>query len=752
SLIKLFLMLILILPLSAQDARWLMVGSMHNFYQSYGSEPESAYGNEQQWGLRWPAFFYHQDSQAARGFWISTQNFYDPLADATYDYKVAHVGPRGLSDGRDIGETEMMPVPDKFALYARSDGDHPLVYVDGQEASDLASYDQIDAYDDNIPSTRMLKVVINSSIGLQMTRKIYAYDHPDYGNFHINDFTFVNNGIYNKLGAQLDPTTLEGVYFTWQYRNAVSGEGTIIGSSERNFQGRAGWGVVDNMRWGLNTVNDAIGENPDNPTLNAQFTVDQTDPGTGIDIKDDDGKYMRAILSWHGKHSQSTYDNIGSPNVLGWEKDGRLGAYQYTGVVTIHADKSTIDQSDDIYQPSGTQFIESNNSSTSNSDQYSGDKMQTEYETYIASGHPEKGSHAEQVGDGAANSFANDGGYSSLISYGPYSIPPGDSIHIVWAEAMDGLARATNNQQATGDLRKKIGQIWYKSAVDEETQNNILFADGSTGTLKKDNASDYKNAWVYSSRDSLYKTFKKAIDLYRNDGLDLGENIPPPPPSTFSVESQGNRIYLKWNGNAETYSSFEGYRIFRSKGSYQDSVFYLIANLNVSDGNLANEYSDKSAERGQNYYYFISSYDDGSVAGKVMISNPLYTRTNTAATLLKPPYDSMKDIRIVPNPFNIKNSDLNVAGSPYRILFFNLPKKCNINIYTERGDHVKYIAHEASGDNKWDLLTNSRQIVSSGLYIVHFEVPEAIYKNDDMNDELLIPAGSSVIKKLIVIR
>ncbi len=748
--LKLILALtVFVLSLSAQEARWVMVGSLHNFYQSYGSEPEEAFGSEQQWGLRWNAFYDHQDIQCARGFWIAAANYNDAVAGTKYDYKVAHAGPRAVAGGRSIEGTEMMPVPGKFALYGTSSV--PSVYVDNEGASDLASNDIVDVTDETMTATRMLYIETNSSVGISMQRRVYAWDHPDYDNFHINDFTFTNTGIYDSKG-DVNSQTLEGVYFNWQYRNAVNGEGTVETAAQADGYGRHGWGTPRDMRWGINTMNDAIGEDPNNPNLTSIYTADQTDPGTGVDVKDDDGNYMRAIVTWHGKHNVPAYDNIGSPNVDGWNPDGRLGSYEYTGVVTLHADKSATDATDDPMQPTGTPFIESNDPATISNDQYNAVRMTSEYQKFIASGHPVLGSQAEQVGTGFANVFATAGGYSSMISYGPYTLAPGESVHIVWAEAVDGLGRDYNDQQAVGDLREKIGQTWYKTAIDGQSQSDVLMPDGTTTTLSTEADADlYKDSWVYTSRDSLYKTFRKAIDLYKNKNMDLGSNMPPPPPSSFQVTSQGNRILLQWSNNAESAPGFVGYRIYRAMGEYQDSTYYLIADLNKIDASLANEFSDMTAIRGQNYFYYISSYDNGLAAGHVLESNPLYTRTNKAATLLKPPYKSLDDVRIVPNPFNIRNTNLNYIGTPYLIRFFNLPKICEINIYTERGDLVKHIHHEGSGDNSWDLLTDSRQIIVSGIYLVHFEVPEDVYDDDDPG-RLLIKAGTTNIKKFIVIR
>ncbi|HDR68177.1 MAG TPA: hypothetical protein ENN61_03920 [Bacteroidaceae bacterium] len=104
------------------------------------------------------------------------------------------------------------------------------------------------------------------------------------------------------------------------------------------------------------------------------------------------------------------------------------------------------------------------------------------------------------------------------------------------------------------------------------------------------------------------------------------------------------------------------------------------------------------------------------------------------------PGTDLDQIRIVPNPYHIRAQDLQYgrdAASANRITFFNLPPKCTIKIFTERGDLVKTIEHtDNSGDESWNSLTDARQTIVSGLYIAYFETPE----------------GESVYKKFIVIR
>jgi hypothetical protein len=69
-------------------------------------------------------------------------------------------------------------------------------------------------------------------------------------------------------------------------------------------------------------------------------------------------------------------------------------------------------------------------------------------------------------------------------------------------------------------------------------------------------------------------------------------------------------------------------------------------------------------------------------------------------------------------------------------MFVNLPNECKIKIFTERGDLIYEMDHAGSGDRRWDLITSSRQIVVSGVYIATFEDPD----------------GNMVYRKFVVIR
>jgi hypothetical protein len=490
--------------------------------------------------------------------------------------------------------------------------------------------------------------------------------------------------------------------------------------------------------WGHNTMNDVIGENPSTPSINDQFY--------------DNGEIMRAFFSWQGYHSDASFDNIGGPNAPG---EGHLGAAQFVGVVTLHADTSPSDNSDDITQPSTTWFITSDDPTTSGNDQYNETKSINEYTNYMTVGHPDQ-SQAEVVGSGNANQFndprtgSNPGGTSQGIGFGPYTLAPGDSIRIVLAEGAAGLSR---------EMCYVIGQNWKN-----EVHTDVL-PDGSglhTHMVSNYNRGSgknlYKNSWVFTGADSIIQTFKKA--KYNFDLMESGQSLPetPQPPSQFSVTSGGDRIILNWTDESEAGSGFDGFNLYRLKFKPDTTLFsYNISQglLDSVDESIATiwefspgqnkdasrdlyEYQDVTAERGFDYFYFLEAFDNGTNDSKVLNSSKFFTITNKAASLKRPAGESFEDIRVVPNPFHISARDFQYGVSaPDRLMFLNIPPECTIRIFTERGDLIKTIEHtDGSGDEAWNSITSSRQLIVSGLYIAHFEDTE----------------GRSTIRKFTVIR
>lgn len=655
----------------AQEVRWLRVGNLHSWYSSLGSELEigrTGSETEQTDGMRWPAQYVWQDNVAGKAMWIGTTNFFDRKLNSTVPHKVVAVGTRGADPAGEI-----MPV--SFRMIGRFRA--PNVIVDGDPATENRLNDVLDEVDETLVPDRMIVNELNTSIGLTVTRKLMAFSQQNHDNYFIYDYVLKNTGIIDRQGTR-DPKTLTGVVLYFQYRYALGKESFFLGFAPSN-----------NVDWGRNTVNQVVGTNPAAPDFE-----------------------FRAQYSWYGKHSQSPVDDLGAPNHV---LDGRLTSAKYIGFVTLHADKSATDKSDDPSQPSTTFYIGSDTGPQA-SNQFDPGLMTRKYEA-MTKGHSPV-SHADQIGEGFANIFGNDaGGFAQGQGFGPYDLAPGDSIHIVFAEAVDGLSR----EQCVA-----LGKQWFDNAAP------FTLPNGSTTS----NRDQFKNAWVKTGIDSLYRTFRHAGQNFKN-GYAIPQ--PPPPPSIFEVRSGGDRISLSWADNAASWPGFDGYKIYRATGK-PDTTYTEIFSCNRA--NVVHTFDDVTARRGFDYYYYIVSKDDGSKndvhPGVPLVSSKFYTMTNAPAYLRRPAADDLADIRVVPNPYNIRARELQFGSvAPDRIAFFGLPPECTIKIFTERGDLIETLAHtDGSGDELWDSLTSSRQVVVSGLYIAVIETPD----------------GRSAVRKFIIIR
>jgi hypothetical protein len=678
----------------AGETQWIAVGRFHDWYHSAGCEIEVGRTfliPDQQDGMRWPAEYKYQDVKAAKAFWIGTTNYSDPLFNNTiFDYKVVHVGPRVLDEVSEFMAQE-------FSLKGRFK--HPRVFVDGVPASILDFMETVRDEDviPDLPSDRMIYNIVNTAIGITMTRKIYGWSQQNHNNYVILDFVFKNTGIYNSQGDTHNKTLTEVVFY-WQYRYAPSREPGPYGTG--------GYWVPQSSAWGHSTMNDAV-----------------IDHSEFID--------RRLLFTWYGEHANwaGPGTSIGAPDHR-TGGDGHFGAPQYPGTLVLHADTAPGNSTDDPDQPTTTEVLDSDNVITSGNDQFNGPKMADEY-NQMTLGHPTL-PHAQRVVESglAANLYGGTpGGYSQTHGFGPYTMAPGDSIHIVIAEGVDGLDR---------QLGREIGEQWYN--------NSSPFTLPGGGTTN--DRDEFKNAWIYTGQDSIFKTLKRAKDNYEA-GLTIPH--PPPPPDEFNVNSGGDRISLSWSSTAESSPTFSGYKVYRAIFT-PDTTFTEIFACGAGTPNaLTNNFDDTDPIRGFDYYYYVTSFDDGST-GEVLESSRFYTQTNEPAFLRRPAGISLSDIVVVPNPYNVKARALQYGVSaPDRIMFLNIPPYCTIKIFTERGDLIKTIEHtDGSGDEPWNQLTSSRQTIVSGVYIAHIEVTQD--SNDPQSGTPLFKKGDSQIVKFAIVR
>lgn len=670
-----FLIVLLIAGLGIQNTNaqisyeWMDVGSLHNFYSNVGTEIEQGFISEQQSGLRWPAIYRSQDAQAAKSLWIGARNVTDENGN-TYPYRVAHLGPRVRGEG--------VYFPIESRMYSKYDV--PQIFVD--EENSLLNLVEIDEVDPSLPSDRMYYTRSNTILGITVERTIMQFSQEYHDNYHIIEFVFTNTGNTDSdEEIELPDQTLEDVVFHFQNRWApVRATRFVFGNA---------------TGWGINTMIDRRGDGQ----------------------RSDEDEDFRAHFAWHGYYpdSEVDYDNIGGPiwvpnTARGYlsESDttGRLGAYHFLGRLTLHADTSPENQADDPNQPFTMDEIPSDDDLNFQNDPFNQQDMQQEYER-MTIGRTER--HAYLVEPSGLEGFlepTNDpardtnGGYSAASGYGPYTIEPGESVRIVVAEAVSGISRELANE--TG-VQFKAGEIDARE----------------------------KNEVVFQGRDSLFQTFERAIANFES-GFSAPE--PPEPLESVTVNSGGDGIYLDWEYPAGEEANISGFEIYRAE-SQVDSTYYLVHEAGPAERSFVDGDDTPNPAgppiRGLNYYYYITAVgnvndNDGSA---MTPQNPLrssryYTQTYDPARLQRPAGEAMSEIRVVPNPYvsSASNDFSFEQDNLERLAFFEVPGDATIRIFTELGEPIRTIEHDdGSGDAYWDLRTESKQRVVSGVYIAVIE-------------------------------
>ncbi|MFH1196073.1 MAG: hypothetical protein V1720_10185 [bacterium] len=686
---------------NAQEIKWLRVSDLVVPVNDVGAVAEGDFTQGNTCFNSWPALYgIHQETKRADGLWIGCKNFDDAVANKVLSYKVIGVGPR--------------PAPDRInQIFEKSikfygKNTHPIVVVDDQNATVNNTYDVLDEVDETIVGDRMVLVEFNTSIGVSVTQKTFQFVNSEHGNYIVRDYVFKNTGIINRNG-EVKQQTLQDVWFYWVSRFAFAGE-----ANSGYGQGWAAWADT----WGDSQVNVSFGEDPSTPEFN-----DTNSPFYKL----------RGAYSYRGPattRSVTYEEDWGLPNE---GEDGVMAAAKYAGVVALHADKSPQDPSDDIQQPATTWYISSDISAMNANSQYDEVFMADRYSIMSEGKVPVGQHHNEVVGDDYPMNYSDPrrqtgGGASQGMGFGPYTLAPGDSIHIIFAEGIAGLSREKN---------REVGANWLQYYLNSPNLPTLVMPDGSTTT----DHNLYKRRWVETCKDSVIKMMQAAKRQY-----DSGFTLPsaPPAPNTFTVTSGGDKIMLDWSDNAVSSPNFNGYVIYRSQGNVLDPTTRYTKIFECEASNAVHTFDDVTALRGNDYYYYIQSKDDGtqntSTPGLPIYSSALLTVTSVEATLQRPAVISTLDsVRVVPNPYDIRSRMFQFGdNSQYdRIAFYGLPPECKMKIYTERGDLIWEKDHtRGTGDELWDSTTSSGQIISSGIYILYVEAPD----------------GRNVIRKFVVIR
>ena len=666
--------------LSAQySIKWLNVGSFHSSYsEGLVNREEEPWGNAP---LMWPSMDYHAGNSRAQAFWMGATNFTDENG-TTFPHKIAHIGPRSGGDVQFFAVEQS--ITSKF---------DPEITVDG--AKSFEKYVFVNTMDPSMKPDRIMTVSNNSRIGITTVATMNAFSQEYHDDYHIIEYSFTNTGnVDGDEDIELS-ADLEGVIFFFIHRYMVHDASSWI----------RGGGAP----WGKFTMNDAVGDGHED------YDVD-----------------FRAQYAWAGLNPDNTsFSSIGGPMMFphwasaGWDTTGRLAAGQMVGRVTIQS-PDTYGSGDTGSQPS-TMGVMGSDDPNLTTDEYNTTLMQIQYDNYMSPAKVGGGRiyphHADDIEpDGnfdtptnAPNIFKgvyDEGGWSVIEGHGPYNIPFGGTVNIVVADGVNGLSMKA---------KYDIGKL-YKATGATPDESAMLEYNGTSMT---------KNQWALTAKDSLFKTFERAL---ANHAAGYSIPQPPYPPESFAVTSGTDKITLSWVASSSG-PSRTGWHVYRAKGTYN---FPYVGEALASHGGLGHEliaelsgsatsYEDATAARGESYYYFIQAVGDAAdnnggalTPAGALKSNQHWTQTYLPASLKRAPGANLEAIRVVPNPYHVgATTDVRFSDRD-KLAFLDVPGSCTIKIYTQLGELVETITHtDGSGDEYWDQTTSSRQVVASGLYIAH---------------------------------
>ena len=647
-------------------------------------------------------------SQTGSGFLMAATNWVDPLGNTIPKAAIL------WSPDSDYNWGQLVTVP--MTNYTR--WPLPLNYTiqstDTEiEDKQVEEWGTPDAGEMVGTSDQVIEVTLLNEMKVEVHRKIFAWSQQYHDNYIVCDVTLTN-----KSG-----TTLTDFYFDQHqgdyYIRKAQGSNPSVSDITAQDVGRYTW-------------QHYYGARP--------------------------GDSLRVFYMYHADNPELAGDQMGLPV---YNQDGRLYEKDLHFYAVLHASKAPYtdeaDDEDDFLQPRVTDVYSRPLVGLTEVYAFTNANREKLYDYmagYSATINPMEGTFdgtfhqkpndefgspawdAELPGLGRTSTF-----HSRYCNFGPYEFKDGEKLHFVFASGYSGL-----------DLKKakELGEQWKAGTI----QDPPGLPDARTGYYPSnfafptdDENNNRKNRWLSTGIDSVMATVSHAKWNYEHDW-----QVPmaPEPPNMW-VQGTGQGTEIRWAApEAEALDNFYGYRLMRRVG-LTDTVFYEEVQrwtpdqltqepIKIGDSDfLGYVFIDQDVLWGGAYYYYVQSGVRVSdtdpdaypgTRGKILWSGRVYSTSRLEVSPERPIGTTLDDIRIVPNPYYISDTKLGPyvqsANDPRQIMFFNLPERCTIKLFTESGDLIKTIEHKPlskSGYYEWNMLTDNQQAISSGLYIAVFEAP-----------------------------
>jgi len=554
-----------------------------------------------------------------------------------------------------------------------------------------------------------------TATGISVKMRSMAWSYPDYDDFIIYDYTFVNTGemVIPSLGqVKHYEQSFDSVFVSFHSGIQVSTKGHLNFHYNPDFMksaapagGFGGWKQLENG--GTYTDYFAVeNENEDGKGL----LFYSYDYNGGREPHPNDTYQKQPNWETRLKYDP-TYDNIElqDPACFGFVFLYRTPTDENPGADPFDADPDYFN----IYSDEGDQF---QGKSLDMNEYFSidnlGEKRMFEFLTHT---------NIPEENNGDMYCF-----YTA--TFGPYSMAPGDSVRLILAEVAGSLDL---HQVILGDP-----DHWFpdSSIADirrnaQAARNAVKWGFGATGNpfeIVADVPESPPAPWCYASNASAGSD--TAIIAVQWDKL---------AETTVITDGSGNVFY---DGSTD----LDGYRIYRGKDDR--GIWSLLIDIPIdqvsqywNDEMGAYQYLDKDLQFGFESRYYVQAYNtnpntwtsaNGTVVDnlKELVSDD-YNMTHLIGARPGPvSIEEGWDAFVAPNPFVEGDPQRSFDDpTPYKIEFRNLPEQAVIKIFTVSGDLVKTIEHGPDeygnlyGSVAWDQRSDSGLMVAPGMYIYAIE-------------------------------
>ncbi len=330
---------------------------------------------------------------------------------------------------------------------------------------------------------------------------------------------------------------------------------------------------------------------------------------------------------------------------------------------------------------------------------------------------------------------------------------------------------------ADGDLNGTTGMSWFPGyAINLETGERLNMAFGEDSWLVSENGNDMK--WnpspnmfptgtnetpLFGGKHYIYVFGHNADGIYANDAI-MGNGL-----KNIPRYDEGKTMHdLLAAAAATTGANSDGYK----RNVFADAMWVNMPLLSAGHDLLESDVKirlrvTKAYEKygtgtpvasgdlvvGQSYFVqtgsithnsgtktagttfvaanstWTSSFSNAAVLSTVNNADPMYEfNTSDIATVkenAEKADEALALINIVPNPYYSYSAYEQKTGDNI-VKITNLPRNCTVTIYTLNGTIVRRLKkgdNDAKASIDWDMKNEARIPVSSGMYLIHVDVP-----------------------------